>query len=73
MADEYRVGYYRDEASWIDNKWLLYYPAGGAVSYDTKAEAVKEGRRLAKRDKPAELIIEKKDGTVNKINNYGFR
>lgn len=73
MVNEYRVSFRKAEASWIEDKWILYFPNGGANSYDTKKEAVKEGRELAKARKPAELIIERKDGTVNKINNYGFR
>ena len=73
MPDEYRVHFKEAEASWREDKWLLYFPSGGANSYETKAEAVKEGRRLAKNRKPSELVIEDKQGNFNRKHEYGFR
>lgn len=38
--------------------------------HDTKAEAMKEGKEKAKKEK-AELIPHKKDGTISNPNSYG--
>lgn len=73
MVKEYRVHFKEADASWRQDKWLLYYPSGGADSYDTKVEAVDEGRRLARNRKPSELVIEDKNGNLNRKHEYGFR
>lgn len=38
--------------------------------YDTKAEAQRDGRQMAK-DRKTEHIIKKKDGTIGDRNSYG--
>jgi len=37
---------------------------------ETKKEAVKDAKYIAKRNKPAKLFIEKKNGNVNKKHSY---
>ena len=55
-----------------DGKWKnkVLGKSRAANSHDTKAEARKKGRQMAKKRK-VEHVIKKKDGTIGNRNNYG--
>ena len=55
-----------------DGKWKnkVEGDPGVANSYDTRPEARKMGRQMAKKSK-VEHVIKKKDGTVGNKNSYG--
>lgn len=70
----FKVEYVEADRSWReDDHWVLIYPSGDADAYETKSEAVKDGRMMAKRIKPSELIVYTKDGRLSENNSYRFR
>ena len=60
--------------------WVTSHPDGWAIRragasrassvYDTKQEAVNEARRKAQREE-AELIVQRKDGTIQQSDSHG--
>ncbi len=55
-----------------DGKWEVKKEKGARASSvaDTKAEAVSEGRQIAKNAGDSQLIIKKMDGTIEKEYTY---
>lgn len=49
--------------------WQLKYDGKVLGSYSLKANAVAEGRRIARANQPSELIIHNADGTTGGRNN----
>lgn len=52
------------------DKWVVDSRDEGMKPYDTKKQAVKEGRRLAKKYRSSTLKILCKDGSVDKTHRY---
>lgn len=51
--------------------WQLKYDGKVLGSYALKANAVAEGRRIARANQPSELIIHNADGTIAERETYG--
>jgi hypothetical protein len=56
-----------------DGGWRVETGEAGQVSsvHRTKDEAVRSARRLAKAHKPSQVLVYKKDGTVQSERTYG--
>jgi hypothetical protein len=56
-----------------DGGWIVESGGAGQVSsvHRTKDEAVRSARGLAKADQPSQLLVYKKDGTVQTERTYG--
>lgn len=51
--------------------WQLKYDGKVLGSYALKADAVADGRRIARANQPSELIIHNSDGTIAERETYG--
>lgn len=52
------------------DKWVVDSRQTGIIPFDTKKKAVKKGREIAKRNRPTELEILCKDGSLDKKQRY---
>lgn len=54
-----------------DDKWVLSSNGSYVDGYTTKSDAVKAGRRLAKQNSPANLVVEYEGGGIADKIEYG--
>ena len=69
--ERYTVYYDTTYSGWkIQDSLGRVYDDANNAPFPTKKKAVKKARRMAKRDKPSQLIIEKVDGQVSEKRSY---
>jgi len=69
--ERYTVYYDEMYSGWkIEDSLGRVYSDANDAAFPTKRKAVKKARRMAKRDKRAQLIIEKVDGQVSEKRFY---
>ncbi|MFO8008317.1 MAG: DUF2188 domain-containing protein [Candidatus Brocadiia bacterium] len=56
-----------------DGKWEVKAEGASRASsvHDRKQDAVQQGRQIARRHRPSQLIIKKQDGTIQAEYTYG--